>query len=62
MMKKLFLIALLASAYTGAFAQNYFQQEVNYRISATLDDQSHTLTGEVEIEYHNNAPQPQYSI
>jgi hypothetical protein len=62
MMKKLFLIALLASAYTGAFAQNYFQQEVNYRISATLDDQTHTLTGEVEIEYHNNAPQPLDSI
>lgn len=33
-----------------------FQQEVNYRIVATLDDTRHTLTGEVEFEYINNSP------
>lgn len=34
----------------------YFQQEVNFNISATLDDQAHTLTGAVEMEYINHSP------
>ncbi|MCC7244707.1 MAG: M1 family metallopeptidase, partial [Saprospiraceae bacterium] len=34
----------------------YFQQEVNYRITGTLDDQKHTLRGEIEIQYINNSP------
>ncbi len=35
---------------------NYFQQEVNYRIKATLNDVNHILKGEVEMTYTNNAP------
>ncbi len=35
----------------------YFQQEVNYQIAVSLDDKKHTLTGTIELEYHNNAPQ-----
>lgn len=39
------------------FSQNpYFQQEVNYKITAALDDKAHTLTGSIEIEYINNSP------
>ena len=34
----------------------YFQQEVNYRIEVSLDDKTHTLSGTVEMEYLNNAP------
>jgi hypothetical protein len=34
----------------------YFQQEVNYKIVVALDDQKHTLTGDIEIEYTNHAP------
>ena len=34
----------------------YFQQAVNYRIAATLDDVKHTLTGDIEFEYINNSP------
>ena len=34
----------------------YFQQEVNTKIVATLDDKAHTLTGNIEIEYINNSP------
>jgi len=34
----------------------YFQQEVNYRITATLDDVKHTLRGNIEFEYINNSP------
>jgi len=36
----------------------YFQQQVNYKIVARLDDQQHTLTGNIEIEYTNHAPKP----
>ena len=39
-------------------AQNsYFQQEVNYKITATLVDSTHILKGHIEIEYKNNAPE-----
>ncbi|MCF8247611.1 MAG: M1 family metallopeptidase [Saprospiraceae bacterium] len=55
-MKKLFLFTLLACAFTNAFAQKYFQQEVNYRINVTLDDVAHTITGDIIIEYTNNSP------
>ena len=34
----------------------YFQQEVNYRIAASLDDVKHTLQGNIEFEYINNSP------
>jgi len=39
-----------------AQSRPYFQQEVNYKIIATLDDQAHTLTGSVEFEYINHSP------
>ena len=41
-----------------SFAQEYFQQEVNYNIEVTLDDQNHFLHGFEKIQYTNNAPQP----
>jgi hypothetical protein len=50
------LICLIAHNANTQTAPAYFQQEVNYRINATLDDVSHTLTGEIEFEYVNNAP------
>lgn len=34
----------------------YFQQEVNYKIVVSLDDQKHILSGDIEIEYTNRAP------
>lgn len=34
----------------------YFQQEVNYQIQATLNDQDRTLSGEITIEYTNRRP------
>ena len=41
----------------GLFAQNpYFQQEVNYKIAVALNDSMHTITGNIEIQYTNNAP------
>lgn len=35
---------------------NYFQQEVHYKISASLDDKLHTLNCNMELEYINNSP------
>ena len=37
-------------------SQNYWQQEVNYTISVTLDDENHILYGNEEFEYINHSP------
>ena len=37
-------------------AQEYFQQDVDYRISATVDDDHHSVTGEFKVDYTNNSP------
>ncbi|HHB78944.1 MAG TPA: M1 family peptidase, partial [Saprospiraceae bacterium] len=36
--------------------KDYFQQEVNYKINVSLNDQNHTLKGDINIHYKNNAP------
>ena len=54
-MKYLFLFFLI-SQLTFANCQNYFQQEVNYRISVELDDENHVLSGFESFEYINNSP------
>ncbi len=36
--------------------QDYWQQEVNYEISVTLDDENHALKGFEEFRYVNNSP------
>ena len=40
------------------FSQNssYWQQEVNNKISVSLDDVHHRLYGNIEIEYTNHSP------
>ncbi len=35
---------------------NYFQQQVNYTISAKLNDVAHTIKGFETVEYKNNSP------
>ena len=47
---------LLSAQNTPAVLNPYFQQENNYEINVTLNDTDHILTGEVQIEYVNNAP------
>lgn len=57
-MKHLFVLLFLTFSIP-CFTQNvnpYFQQEVNYRITATLDDSKQTLKGDVAFEYINNSP------
>ncbi|MDB5264288.1 MAG: family metallopeptidase [Adhaeribacter sp.] len=55
-MKYLLTLLLACLAITG-FTQPTWQQEVNYTISVTLNDQQHRLTGTETIEYINNSPQ-----
>jgi hypothetical protein len=55
-MKRLFLTLLLLATCMEIAAQEYFQQEVNYRISVALDDKQHVLNGNIRIEYINNSP------
>lgn len=47
---------MLFSASAGIYGQEYFQQEVHYRIKVTLDDKNHFLRGYETIEYTNNSP------
>ena len=57
-MKKVYWIfsLLFLTASSGMAQTDYFQQEVNYKIEVTLDDQKHELTGNIEMTYVNNAP------
>lgn len=53
--KFIFLLLLIPAAKFTAFSQ-YWQQQVNYTIDVSLNDQEHTLTGFEKIEYINNSP------
>ena len=53
-MKKITLV-LLSILSINLSAQEYFQQEVNYTIDVSLDDEAHTLKGNEYIEYTNNS-------
>jgi len=59
-MRKLFVPAVLFAFFLVQFqtlnAQDYFQQEVNYKIDVRLDDSLHLLNAFEEIEYVNNSP------
>ena len=39
-----------------SFSQEYWQQEVNYNINVTLDDESHVLYGDISFDYINHSP------
>lgn len=43
---------------TALSAQDYWQQEVNYEIHVSLDDEQHELHASESIEYVNNSPTP----
>lgn len=54
-MKSSLTIALVFIALS-LNAQEYFQQEVDYVISVTLNDTEHSLRGNIQITYTNNSP------
>ena len=56
-MKNLLCLFFLCLTIQPIFAQkDYFQQQVDYKIEVTLNDQTHELTGNIEMVYTNNAP------
>lgn len=56
-MKQIFIISLLsAMGVLPIFAQNYWQQQVDYKIETTLDDQKHELNSFLTLTYTNNSP------
>ncbi len=56
-MRRQFILSWLLVLGVALRAQTpYFQQEVHYRIRATLNDTNHTLQAHVRMEYVNHAP------
>ena len=51
----LLFVLLLSTAYSWG-QKEYFQQEVNYTIDVSLNDEKHLLDGKMQIEYINNSP------
>ncbi|MCD4794668.1 MAG: M1 family metallopeptidase [Bacteroidales bacterium] len=49
------IIVILISSYSS-YSQDYFQQEVNYKIDVKLNDVTHELSAFETIEYINNSP------
>ena len=54
---KLHALIWLAILPFFGFSQNYWQQEVNTTIQVELHPETNTLTGNIEMEYHNNSPE-----
>jgi hypothetical protein len=53
----LFIFVLLLLVFSNrALSQDYWQQEVNYKISVRLDDARHMLHATEEFEYINHSP------
>ena len=55
-MKKLFLLPAILFWVLAFSQQPYWQQTVNYNINVSLNDQDHSLSGYMDIEYINNSP------
>jgi len=54
---QLLITLLLIIGYCSiASSQGYFQQEVNYTITVTLNDSLHELNGYEEVQYINHSP------
>ena len=55
--KQVLLIYLMIfGLFPEVLSQEYFQQEVNYKIHVTLDDRFHELNAFETVEYINNSP------
>ena len=47
------LLLLLSITMLSSQEKEYFQQEVNYQIDVSLNDEDHTLSAYEKIEYKN---------
>ncbi len=52
----IFIFLLFSGFSSKILSQEYFQQEVNYNIHVTLNDQLHELEAFETIEYINHSP------
>ncbi len=52
----LFCLFLSLTVQSWTQSDAYFQQEVDYRIELSLDDQLHEVKGTIEMDYTNNSP------
>ena len=52
----LLILLFLISNPKYSFTQEYWQQEVNYRMDVRLDDENHMLDAFQEFEYINHSP------
>ena len=50
----LLLFLIILWPFFKVSSQDYFNQEVNYRIRVTLNDRTHELNGFETVEYVNN--------
>lgn len=55
-MKKLLFFTLANCLMLIARSQDYWQQQVDFKIDASLDDQKHGVKGFATIDYTNNSP------
>ncbi len=55
MKKIVWVLFIILGSWCPAFAQ-YWQQQTNYKIDVSLNDQDHTLKGLLTLEYVNNSP------
>ncbi len=51
----LLILLLVCGFFYESKSQEYFQQDVKYKIQVRLNDSLHELDGEIEIEYTNNS-------
>jgi hypothetical protein len=58
----LFLFLFLGQVFTANCQKPYFQQQVNYKIDVTLNDQNNTLDAFEKLEYTNNSPDTLFFI
>ena len=49
------VVLILKFKHIRAQDSTYFQQKVDYKIAVELDDELHTLKGNISINYHNNS-------
>jgi hypothetical protein len=52
-----FYMALFFAVHSSFSQAGYFQQEVNYKMDVTLNDEAHTISAFQQVKYINNSPQ-----
>jgi Peptidase family M1 domain len=51
----LFVFGILVNSHFAYGQQSYFQQDLKYRIEVLLNDKTHSLKGNLDVEYTNNS-------